>query len=314
MNEIPETTLTVGTNTDNVIQNFQLDHSSLRGRMVRLGSELDDIIKAHNYPEIVNQLLSETLALAVTLASMLKYDGIFTLQIQTKGPISMLVADKTSDGHIRACATYDSDALETLLKKTIAQKRDPLKLPLSDVLGTGYMAFTVDQGPDTERYQGIVELKGDSLVESVQHYFNQSEQIGSGIKMACGKVDGAWRAGVIMLQHMPEDEIDIDSGSGNFIEDDWRRTMILLGSCKNEELISAQLDSQELLYRLFHEELLRVFEPKFVEKQCRCERDRLVSTIRMMPQEDRDHIFKGDTAIVKCEFCSKDYTIKHDEL
>jgi molecular chaperone Hsp33 len=314
MNKNPETTLTVGTNTDNVIQNFQLDNSSLRGRMVRLGSELDDIIQAHDYPEVVNQLLSETLALAVTLASMLKYDGIFTLQIQTKGPISMLVADKTSEGHIRACATYDTDALEALLKKAAAKKRNPLKLPLAEILGSGYMAFTVDQGSDTERYQGIVELKGGSLVESVQHYFNQSEQIGSGIKMACGKVGDVWRSSVIMLQHMPEDENNAEAASGNFIEDDWRRTMILLGSCKNEELISAELDSQELLYRLFHEEQLRVFEPKFVKKQCRCERDRLVRTIRMMPQEDQDHIFKGDTAIVKCEFCSKDYTIKHDEF
>ncbi len=310
MSESDNTIITVGTNTDNVIQNFQLDSSSLRGRMVRLGSELDDIITAHDYPDIVNRLVAETLSLAACLASMLKYDGIFTLQIQTSGPISMIVADQTSEGHIRGCASYNEEDLNALLAKF----DNVDKLSIQNLLGKGHMAFTVDQGPETDRYQGIVELKGHTLLDSVQHYFNQSEQIGTGIKMATGKVDGQWRAGVIMLQHMPEDEANPEAGAGNTIEDNWRRTMILLETCTEEELISPNLDSQELLFRLFHEEDLRVFDPVNLIKKCRCSKDRLVMAVRLMPQDDIDHIFKGDTADIKCEFCSKNYTISKDDL
>ena len=310
MSESDNTTITVGTNTDNVIQTFQLDSSSLRGRMVRLGSELDDIITAHDYPEIVNQLVAETMGLASCLASMLKYDGIFTLQIQTDGPVNMLVADQTSHGHIRACANYNEDDLNKLLSSA----SDPSKLTIQELLGKGYMAFTVDQGPETDRYQGIVELKGASLRESVQHYFNQSEQIGSGIKMSAGKVDGLWRAGIIMLQHMPEDEANPAGGAENTIEDNWRRTMILLGTCTEDELISPELDSQELLFRLFHEEELRVFEPWVLKKKCRCSKDKFINAVRLMPDDDINHIFKGDSAEVKCEFCSKNYTISKSDL
>jgi molecular chaperone Hsp33 len=309
MTDLSDDITSIATDADNIIQNFQLDNSSLRGRMVRLGSELDDIITSHEYPDIINQLVSETLVVAVSLASMLKYDGIFTLQIQTSGPITMLVADQTSAGHIRACASYDKDALDALIKD-----RGDEKLGIDVLLGKGHMAFTVDQGPDTERYQGIVELKGKTLVESVQHYFNQSEQIGSGIKMACDKIDGQWRASVIMLQHMPEDQANTEAGSGNAIEDDWRRTMILLETCTAEELVSPDLDAPALLYRIFHEEGLRIFEPKFVKKQCRCEKDKLVNAVRMMPQDDIDHIFDEDSAKLKCEFCSKVYTITKDDL
>jgi molecular chaperone Hsp33 len=309
MTDISDDITSIATDADNIIQNFQLDNSSLRGRMVRLGSELDDIITSHEYPDIINQLVSETLAVAVSLASMLKYDGIFTLQIQTAGPITMLVADKTSAGHIRACASFNQEDLDALLKE-----RDGEDIGLDELLGKGHMAFTVDQGPDTERYQGIVELKGKTLVESVQHYFNQSEQIGSGIKMACAKIDGKWRASVIMLQHMPEDDVNHQAGSGNTIEDDWRRTMILLETCTEEELVSPELDAPALLFRLFHEEGLRIFEPKFVKKKCRCEKERLLGAVRMMPQDDIDHIFDEDSAKLKCEFCSKVYTITKDDL
>ena len=310
MTDTPNTTHIVGADADNVIQNFQLDHSSLRGRMVRLGSELNDIVEAHKYPDIINRLMSETMVLATSLASMLKYEGIFTLQIQTKGgPVSMLVADQTSEGNIRACASYDDEALDKVLSEL-----GDAEPTLEQLLGKGHMAFTVDQGPETERYQGIVELTGSSLQESVQHYFNQSEQIGSAIKMACDKVDGQWRASVIMLQHMPEDEANPEAGSGNIVEDDWRRTMILLESCTEAELLSPELNAQELLYRLFHEEKLRVFEPKYVKKKCRCARERLIDAVRMMPEDDIDHIFDGETAEVKCEFCSRIYTVTRDEL
>ena len=192
----------------NVIRPFQLEVSSLRGRIVRFNSVLQDILEPHNYPEIVSQLLAETITLCSLLSSMLKYDGIFTLQTQGDGPISMLVVDMTSAGEIRGCAHFDEERLKTVTKQLSAfsdQVDESSDNHLAQLLGKGYIAFTVDQGEKTDRYQGIVELKGKSLVDCVQHYFSQSEQIGTGIKMAVGKRDGKWHSAGIMLQHMPEE-------------------------------------------------------------------------------------------------------------
>jgi molecular chaperone Hsp33 len=178
---------------DNFVQSFQLESSNIRGRVVRLGSVLDDILNAHKaYPEDVLHLTGEILTLCVMLSSMLKYDGIFTLQVQGDGPVSMLVADVVDGGKIRACATYKQERLAA----------ESHKGNRAHLIGDGHMAFTVDQGKNMERYQGIVELKPESLIASVQHYFTQSEQIGTGIVMSVGRTEGKWRASGIMLQQM----------------------------------------------------------------------------------------------------------------
>jgi len=154
----------------NVVRPFQLEVSSLRGRIARFDNVLDRILDAHDYPEVVSQLLAETITLCSLLSSMLKYEGVFTLQTQGDGPVSMLVADMTSDGAIRGCASFDEERVAKM-QDDILESGAPLPL----LLGKGYIAFTVDQGQDTDRYQGIVELKGKSLMECVQHYFTQSD-------------------------------------------------------------------------------------------------------------------------------------------
>ena len=287
---------------DNVIQSFQLESSSLRGRSVRLGSVLDKILGAHNYPDTVSVLLAETVSTSLLLASMLKYEGIFTLQIQGDGIVSMLVCDVTSDGDIRAYALFDEDKLGD-------------KSGFADLVGSGYMAFTVDQGENTERYQGIVELKGSSLVDCVQHYFNQSEQIGTGIKLASQKTDdGHWRAGAMMLQHMPEDEQNYGAGKGNTIEDNWRRAMILMGSCTDEEMLDPYLHSNVLLRRLFHEEGVRVFEPHFVRWKCRCTEQKVLNVLRVMSEEELREVERKNGIKIVCEFCSTEYRYTADEV
>ncbi len=300
---------------DNVIQTFQLDTSSLRGRAVRLGDALNDILGPHDYPNPVAHLVAETVTLALLLSSMLKYEGIFTLQTKGDGPVSMLVADVTTSGEIRGCASFDPERVEQARVQLSALKTpESSRNHLAQYLGKGHIAFTVDQGDQAERYQGIVELQGSSLVDCVQHYFNQSEQMGTGIKMAIGQRDGLWRGGGVMLQKMPEDDGYSETSKGNLDEDDWRRAMILMESCTDDELLDADLHSNMLLFRLFHEEGVRVFEPISVTKSCRCSEEKVQGVLAMMTAEDLDYMEKDGNIVMRCEFCSHEYVYPRDEL
>ncbi len=289
---------------DDFVQSFQLEKSQIRGRIVRLGAAVDNILSAHNYSDDVSTLTAETLTLTVLLSSMLKYEGIFTFQAQGDGPVRMLVADMTSEGKIRACATFDVDRLQSA---SWVQNR-------AELLGQGHMAFTVDQGEFAERYQGIVELKTASLLSSVQHYFTQSEQIQTGIMMAVGQRDGQWRACGIMVQQMPEDAARYNKDQSNINEDDWRRTMILLGSVTEDEMLASDIGGEELLFRLFHEEGVRIFEPSPLRNECRCSVERIRQILKTMPQEDVDDIVIDGQITMTCEFCSRDYKIDPEDL
>lgn len=290
---------------DNVIQTFRLEASNLRGRVVRLGSVLDDILTAHDYPETVTHMVAETITLTALLSSMLKYEGIFTLQAQGDGPVGMVVADMTSGGVIRGCAHFDAERVQHGTEQLAALKdTESAQNHYAQLLGKGHMAFTVDHEGGEGRYQGVVELKGASLIDCVQHYFTQSEQIGTGIKMAVGQRDGKWRAGAIMLQHMPDADKGIKS---NTDEDDWRRAMVLLDTCKDDEFLDPDLHSSELLTRLFHEEGVRVYAPQAVEKGCRCSREKVEKILRMMPADDMEFMTVDGEITMTCEFCSQDY-------
>lgn len=282
----------------NFVQSFQLEISRIRGRIVRLDSVIEDILTPHDYPDDVLQLTGETLTLCTLLSSMLKYDGIFTLQAQGKGPVRMLVADVTSNGDVRACATFKQEELAAVSHKNPAE-----------LLGEGYMAFTVDQGDFTDRYQGIVELKPESLTASVQNYFMQSEQIATGIMLAVGRRNGKWRACGIMVQQMPEETENYNKDHSDVDEDDWRRTMILLGSVKEDELLDERLSANDLLFRLFHEEGVRVFEEQPLINKCRCSVDRVTAVLSGMSDEDIDEMIVDGSIVMKCEFCSRDYAI-----
>lgn len=300
---------------DNVVQTFQLDASMLRGRMVRLGSVLNEILEPHAYPNPVAHLVAETVTLTLLLSSMLKYEGIFTLQTQGDGPVDMLVADVTTEGHVRACAHFDPERLEHAREQLSALKStETSRNHLAQYLGKGYIAFTVDQGARAEPYQGIVELQGASLVDCVQHYFNQSEQIGTGIKMAIGQRDGAWRGGGIMLQKMPDEGGVNGASQGHMDEDDWRRSMILMESCTEDELLDAGLHSNVLLTRLFHEEEVRVYKPIDVIKSCRCSEEKVLNVLGMMPPEDLDYMEKDGMISMRCEFCSHEYSYPRDQF
>ena len=295
---------------DDLIQPFQIDASHLRGRLVRLGSTLDEILGRHDYPLPVAQVLGELLTLAVTLSAALKYEGIFTLQIKGDGPVTMMVAAVTSVGDVRGYAQFDAEKL----KKVMAALQ-PNQVPY--LLGKGYLAFTVDQGDDTERYQGIVDLVGATMAECVQHYFRQSEQLDTGIQLAVAPQVGEqtrWRAGALMIQRLPTEDAPPLADPGSAAEDDWRRTMLLLASCTPDELLSPDLPAHDLLYRLFHEEGVRVYNPGTVRFSCRCTRERVENVLKSLPRSEVEDLKVNGHIAATCEFCNTTYDFGDEDL
>lgn len=323
----PETT-SEGGNLD-LCQPFQLEDNLFRGRLVRLGPSIDHIIRRHDYPAPVARLLGEALLLCSALAGALKYDGIFSLQAKGDGAISTLVADVTSAGALRGYATFDRARVET---------QDPGTDATALLLGKGYLAFTIDQGGDTERYQGIVELSGRTLSDCVSHYFKQSEQIPTGFSVACEQRDQEWRGGAIMLQRMPRAEDDIFGGSSrggevmfdNANDNDGldpeaslearsealRRKLILLSTATATELLDETLPPETLLFRLFHDEQLSVSPVYRLHDECRCSRARVETVLRNLSPEELAETAaeKGGKIEVTCEFCSRTYDFDETDI
>src|SRR5713226_9339326 len=262
---------------DDLIQPFQIDNSGLRGRLVRLGPVLDEILTRHAYPEPVALMLGEAIALAAALAGALKYEGVFTLQTRGDGPIRLLVADVTSAGAVRGYAQYDA---EKLAKAVAAMPGGATGIggSVPRLLGAGHLAFTVDQGEHTDRYQGIVELQGATLAECAHHYFRQSEQVEAGLKVAVARLpdsDGAarWRGGSLMIQRLPPEG---DTAKRDAAEDGWRRAVILMSSSTS--------------------------------------RERVETVLRMMPADELATMQIDGHILVTCQFCSAVYDFDQGEV
>jgi molecular chaperone Hsp33 len=302
-------TASADTAPDDLVQPFQIEPFALRGRLVRLGPTIDRILSQHAYPEPVAAMLGEAITLAVVLAGALKYDGIFTLQTKGDGPIRLMVADVSTAGAVRGYAQYDTAKLEAVLSGAAAV------LPsVPGLVGSGYIAFTVDQGEDTDRYQAIVELAGTTLAECAQHYFRQSEQIQAGIKLSVGRAGRGrmWRGGGLMLQRVPP-----EGGYGviaDDVEDGWRRSMVLMSSATTEELIDPDLPPRRLLYRLFHEDGVRVYDTHRLEARCRCSRERIESILRLFSIDELEDMRKERVTTVTCQFCNQSYFFDEADL
>lgn len=302
---------------DDLVLPFQIDAFAVRGRLVRLGATLDTVLTRHDYPEPVARLLGEALVLAASLAATLKYDGVFTLQTKGDGPVAMMVADVTTAGAMRGYAQVDRTKLEAALARPgPGPAGGVLGDPVPRLLGAGYLAFTVDQGPDTERYQGIVELAGATLSDCIHHYFRQSEQFQAAINLAVGKVaaapggPAAWRGGALMIQRLP----DPQGEDAEAKEEGWRSAMALMASGSRHELLDPALSPSQLLFRLFHEGGVRVYRAKHVSDSCRCSRQRVVGMLRGLPRADLEDLKVGGSFVVTCEFCNRRYTVADQEL
>ena len=290
---------------DDALRPFQLERSALRGRMVRLGPTVDTVLTRHDYPLAVSQQLGELLVLAATLAGALKFEGTFSLQIRSDGPVRLMLADCTNDGEVRGYANFDAEAVRAA---------EPLGMP--GLFGSGQLALTVQQGPGGETYQGIVELTGENLTESMQAYFRQSEQVQTGLRIAVGRtVEGErarWRAGGIMVQRLPEES---GTPGHDATDEDWRRTMMLLSTATEGELVDPRLPLDALLFRLFHEEGVRVFQPARLSFGCRCTRERVEAMLRMFDDEQLEEMKLDDGSVeVVCQFCNQDYKLEPGEL
>jgi molecular chaperone Hsp33 len=285
------------------VQPFLIESSGIRGRLLRLEGVCDRILGRHDYPEPVARLLAEMLALCGGLASLIKYDGIFTLQASGDGPLRMMVVDVTSEGEMRGYAGFDRDRLAALMAEAGAQPSVP------QLFGKGHLAFTVDQGSYSERYQGIVALTGETLADCLQHYFMQSEQLQSGIVLAAGRRGTHWVSAALVLQRLPEEAVHAIED-----EDDWRRAMVLQASCSEDELLDDGLAFHDLLYRLFHEEGVRVFEPRPLSDGCRCSREKLENVLRTMPRAEIEDLKTAGAVEVTCEFCTTLYRFDDDDL
>lgn len=279
---------------------FYLAGRPVRGRLVRLGVLADTLLTRHDHPAPVTRLAGKALALVAALASALKFSGSFSLQIKGDGPVSMLVADCTNTGALRFYARTDDEALETLLAETP-------KPTDRELLGNGYMALTVDQGPEMDRHQGIVEIAGDDLSAMAMHYFASSEQHACWIMLACQMTDAGWRAGGLILERIAGE------GGSHVVEDEaaeasWETATILAGTLSTKELLDDNLPTLQLLHRLFHEEDLHVSQPRALAFGCRCSRARLANVLETFPKDDLDHMCQDDGNIVMtCEFCNVDF-------
>lgn len=296
--------------TDDIVLPFQIEPSGLRGRLVRLGPAVDAILHRHDYPLPVATALAEMVALSAALAATLKYDGVFTLQIKGDGPVRLMVADVTTAGAMRGYAQFDAERVAALATGTLSVPR---------LFGAGYLAFTVDQGQDTERYQGIVELTGGTLAECAHHYFRQSEQFQAGLKVAAAlrpTPDGghAWRAGALMVQRLPPEGAQGSAEGGDVTrpldllaeeaEDAWRRALMLAGSATSAELVDPDLPAWRLIDRLFLAEGVKIYRPTAVAHRCRCSRERVADVLQALPDEDIAHLTVDGRVEVRCEFCS----------
>ena len=301
---------------------FQLDTLGVRGRLVRLGPSLDAIIERHGYPLAVGRPLAEAMVLCATLATSLKYDGIFTQQISGDGPIRLLVTDLTSEGALRGYAQFDSWKLALALGAGSNGEAPDGYVP--KLFGSGRLTFTVDQGQHTQRYQGVVPLEGATLADCAHTYFRQSEQLPTGIKISARRVTeadggapgkGHWRAAALMVQQMPEFDAGRIGVDREQREDDWRKAVILMASATEAEILGPEVADTTLVFRLFHEDQPRVFPRRPFMAKCRCSRERIDRVLRSIKRAELDDLRDSTGRVsVKCEFCSTEYAYDDKDL
>lgn len=288
---------------------FNLDNNAFRGRIVRLDNVMREIFTHAQYPDNVAAAISETTALGVLIASLMKFDGIFTLQLQGSGPISVLVADVTSAGKVRATAKYDAKAIEAaqVLRKTEGEIE-----PTPHWLEQGNLIFTIDQGKNTELYQGVVDLKGKNLEECALRYFKNSEQIDTYLHLYLDKVGDVWKSAGILIQKMPQTGGKDGVDDENALKELWNEDKILMDSLKKEEIFN--LDLKEVLFRLFHEHEVRVSKEQEYVFGCRCSREKLQQTLSSMKPEDIEDMAENGKITATCNFCGQVYSFDKGEL
>lgn len=313
---------------DDRVLPFEVDGLDVRGRTVQLGPMIDAILSRHAYPEPVARLLAEAIALTVLLGTSLKFEGKLIVQTKGDGPVDLLVADFSTPGNLRAYARFDEERLA-------AAEASGATKP-AELLGNGVLAFTIDQGAYMQRYQGIVEMKGESLEAMAETYFRQSEQIPTVVRLAVaelidrddeGKPRHSWRAGGIVVQFLPQapDRMrnpdlpggDLPEGVEAMVhheDDSWAEAKALVTTVEPGELTDPEVGAERLLYRLFHERGAKIYPPVPVFDKCSCSRERLGEVLAGFSEEELEHSIEDGAITVQCEFCSTSYRFDPAEL
>lgn len=310
---------------DDVVLPFAVEALDVRGRTVRLGDAVDTMLARHAYPDPVARVLGEATGLTALLGSSLKFQGRFQLQTKSDGPVEMIVVDFDAPDRMRAYARFDAERVSALGERPRT----------GDLLGSGVLAMTIDQGAEASRYQGVVALDGQGLAEAAHQYFRQSEQIPTRVKLAVAEEFAGgrrrYRAGGLLIQFLPSSperarladlppgDIPADHPSRDLAgpgEDDaWVEAKALVDTVEDHELVDPAVSSERLLYRLFHERGVRVFDGQPVHEGCRCSRERIMRMLRNFSAEDRRDMVGEDGRIgVTCEFCSRVYDLDPAEV
>ncbi len=305
MNEMTRAAIERG--PDDIVLPYAVEPLSTRGRVARLGPALDAIIRRHDYPAPVARLVGEAVALAVLLGATLKMEGRFQLQTKTDGPVNMIVVDFDAPSNIRALARFD--------EKKLAEAK-------GDLMGAGHLAFTIDPGGDLSRYQGVIALEGQGFEAAAHSYFDRSEQIPTLVRLAAGQSltpqGEQWRSGGLLAQFLPaaseaRRKADLDPGDAppgalrDAVDDDeaWTEARAHAATTEDHELLDPTLSSERLLYRLFNERGVRVYEPAALADACRCSAEKIDAMLQSFGPEERRAMIGDDGKIgVTCEFCS----------
>ena len=306
----------------NIVLPFQLERPNVRGRFTRLDSVIENILEQHNYPSIVEALITEATILTVLIGQMVKLNWRLSLQIRGDGPIRLIATDyygPSEEGlpaQIRAYASYDKEKIDI--------NSDPFTQ-----IGTGYFAVIINQDKNMSPYQGITPLSGGSLSSSAEAYFFQSEQIPTKFCIAYGTTQLpleklSLRAGGIMLQHMPnasplikqkpspqsEDLLKEINPLDKGLKENWARVGILLDTIEDLELIGPSLSFEQVLYRLFHDEIIQTSNSQTVNFGCTCSEDKVRQSMSIYSTKDLKHMTKADGSLTAdCQFCGAHYIL-----
>ena len=286
--------------TDDLVAAFAVEDHPARGRIVRLGAAIDDILSRHAYPEPVADLLGEACALAALVGASLKFEGRLIVQAQGDGPVQYVVADYDTSGALRGYCRFDP--------ARVAEVSTGFARPgAKTLLGEGLFIMTLDPADQNERQQGIVAIEGETLALCAEQYFSQSEQTPTRVKLAVAELQNSagrsWRAGGAILQNIAGDDARGDT------EDAWDHCRVLFDTIGEDELVDPTVPPETLLYRLFHEDGVRLFPAKPLAARCRCDEDRILGMLRTFAPEERADMLEGDRIVVTCEYCSRRYDI-----
>ncbi|GAB0113698.1 Hsp33 family molecular chaperone HslO [Acidisoma sp. C75] len=298
--DVPDTVVPRG------ITPFHLAHRPVRGRLVRLGPLAHALLSRHKNPDRVTALAGQALALTAALATALKFTGTFSIQTKGDGPVNLLLTDCTDQGMLRGYARADATKLAAIADLAAATD--------ADLLGAGYLAFTVDQGPESERYQGIVSIEGPALADMALHYFASSEQLQCALHLACGRREGGWRASALILEriaHGGEANLPMTAAEA---DESWNTATTLAATVTEDELLDDALAPEDLLYRLFHSEEVMADRPRALGYGCRCSRAKLSGILERFAPAELDEMAQDAAIVMTCEFCNVDFRFPREEV